>query len=54
MLFKKFLELHLDKIDHIVVCKHIKFVHVDDDIADSNLLAEKDVLLGLRHGSVDG
>lgn len=53
MLFKKFLELHLDKIDHVVICKHIEFVHVDDDVADSDLLAKENMLLGLGHGTVD-
>ena len=53
MLFKKFLELHLNKIDHVVICEHIEFVHVDDDVADSDLLAEEDVLLGLGHGPIN-
>ena len=53
MLFKKLLELHLNKIDHVVICEHIEFVHVDDDVANSDLLAEEDVLLGLRHGTVN-
>ncbi len=53
MLFEELLELELDKVNHIGFLDKIHLVKEDEDVSDSDLPAEKDMLFGLGHGSVD-
>lgn len=53
MFFKQLFHLDFDEVDHVVLLEHVQLVHVDDDVADSDLLTEEDVLFGLGHGAVD-
>ena len=43
--------LHLDEILHVSI-RHVAFVHVDDDVRDTDLPCEEDVLPCLSHRSV--
>ena len=46
--------LHFNEIDELGVVDLIQLVHVDDDGGDADLSGEKDVLLGLGHGTIGG
>ena len=52
MLFKELLKFELNEVDHVGFLDHIHLVEEDKDVANSNLSAEQDVLLGLGHGSI--
>lgn len=52
MFFKELLEFELNEVHHVGFLDHIHLVEEDQDVANSNLSAEKDVFLGLGHGSI--
>ena len=54
VLGKELSDLHLDELVHLLVVDDVALVEVDDDVLDSDLSAEQDVLSGLGHGSVGG
>ena len=54
MFFEQLFKLIFNKIDHFGVLDHVHLVKEDDDLVDTDLSTEKNVLLGLWHGAIGG
>jgi len=47
-------DFQLDEVEQFRVVDHVALVHEDDDIRNTDLARQEDVLAGLRHGAVGG
>jgi len=54
VLGEKLLQFLFNQIDDLLLFDEIHFVQENEDILDTDLSAEEDVLLGLGHGAVGG
>ena len=49
---QKLSDFHLDKLVHLGVSNHVTLVEEDDDVLDTDLSAEQNMLSGLWHGTI--
>ena len=54
VLVEELAHFHLDELQELGVVDHVALVHVDDDVGNTHLARQEDVLAGLRHGAVGG
>ena len=52
VLAEKVADLHLDEVKHLGIVNKVDLVEENDHLRNVNLASEKDVLVGLRHGTV--
>ena len=52
VLSEKIADLHLDEVEKFWIVDLVDFVHEYDDVRNTDLTGEQDVLTGLRHGTV--
>ncbi len=54
VLVEELAHFHLDELQELGVVDHVALVHVDDDVRNTDLAGQEDVLTRLRHGAVGG
>jgi hypothetical protein len=54
VLVEELAHFHLDELQELGVVDHVALVHVDDDVGNTDLAGQQDVLTRLRHRAVGG
>ena len=52
VLREEFTDLDFDEFEEFLIVEHIAFIEIDDHSGDFDLASQKDMLAGLRHGTV--